>query len=143
MDVLTKEKPTDFVLNKVKELLNKKEDTIMQKDSYTKEFNEKFKEGNLGRLYLRDFTDRFKEGDIVRHFKGDLYYVEGLSYDASDDSPLPKIVVSYTALYGDCCSYVRKFNEFMSLAPTSTDDKPIYRYEKYTVRRKSNYEKGD
>jgi hypothetical protein len=47
---------------------------------------------------------------IYQHFKGNLYIVTGLSCNAETD----EIMVEYTALYGECGRYTRRYKSFAS-----------------------------
>ena len=48
-------------------------------------------------------------GKIYRHFKGNLYLVEGIATHSETEE---KMVV-YRALYGDCGLYVRPYSMFV------------------------------
>ena len=50
-----------------------------------------------------------KVGKVYRHFKGNLYIVEGI---ATNSETLEKMVV-YRALYGDCALYVKEYDNFV------------------------------
>lgn len=50
-----------------------------------------------------------KVGKVYRHFKGNLYLVEGIAIDSETNLQ----VVVYRALYGDCKLYVRPYDMFI------------------------------
>ena len=50
-----------------------------------------------------------KIGKVYRHFKGNLYLVEGIATHTETEE---KMVV-YRALYGDCSLYVRPYDMFV------------------------------
>lgn len=50
-----------------------------------------------------------KVGKVYRHFKGNLYLVEGIATHTETEE---KMVV-YRALYGDCSLYVRPYDMFV------------------------------
>lgn len=47
---------------------------------------------------------------VYQHFKGNLYFVTGLSINAETD----ELMVAYSALYGECKKYTRRFKSFTS-----------------------------
>lgn len=49
-----------------------------------------------------------KVGKVYRHYKGNLYLVEGIATHSENEE---KMVV-YRALYGDCTLYVRPYDLF-------------------------------
>ena len=51
-----------------------------------------------------------KVGRIYRHFKGNLYLIEGVATSSESGE---KMVV-YRGLYGDCTLYVRPYDMFVS-----------------------------
>ncbi|MDO4612008.1 MAG: DUF1653 domain-containing protein [Candidatus Saccharibacteria bacterium] len=54
--------------------------------------------------------NEIKVNAIYRHFKGDLYLVEGIA----EHSETGEECVVYRALYGDCRLYVRPYKMFIS-----------------------------
>lgn len=50
-------------------------------------------------------------GKVVKHFKGDLYMINGIVIHSETNEYL----VSYTALYGDYTTYVRPFDSFVEM----------------------------
>lgn len=64
-----------------------------------------------------------KVGKVYRHFRGNLYLIEGIATDSVSDE---KVVV-YRALYGNCDLYVRPYDMFVEkvdkkLNPFATQD---------------------
>ena len=68
-----------------------------------------------------------KEGTKYRHFKGNMYEVVAIAYDATT---LKKVVV-YKALYGEGKVWIRDYDEFASCVDTIKypDIKQHYRFE--------------
>lgn len=69
-------------------------------------------------------------GKTYRHFKGNLYKVLDIVYDASSSDELKKVVI-YEALYDDHKRWARSYDEFASLVDKNKykDVKSIYRFE--------------
>lgn len=64
---------------------------------------------------------------LYRHYKGDLYYVIGLAWNASNDHDLDETVV-YHALYGENFMYVRDKEEFLSEVEEGKENPTGQRY---------------
>lgn len=72
------------------------------------------------------------KGKIFRHFKGDLYLVEGIcTHSESGDK-----MVLYRALYGECGLYVRPYEMFLEKVPSNKENPTgqLYRFEEYEVK---------
>ncbi|MGL5151013.1 MAG: DUF1653 domain-containing protein [Clostridium sp.] len=71
-------------------------------------------------------------GKIYRHFKGDLYLIEGICMHSETEEKM----VLYRALYGDCGLYVRPYRMFLEMVPENkvnpTNQK--YRFELYELK---------
>ncbi len=57
-----------------------------------------------------EIVRELKINAVYRHFKGNLYYVEGLARHSESDERL----VVYRALYGERQLYVRPIDSFLS-----------------------------
>lgn len=68
-------------------------------------------------------------GKIYKHFKNKLYIVENIVYDCENES---KYVV-YRALYGECKTWIRRYDDFISLVDKVKypNIKQKYRFEEY------------
>ncbi len=68
-----------------------------------------------------------KLNTVYRHFKGDLYIVEGIAIHSETEEKL----VIYRALYGDYGLYARPYDMFNSLVDKEKypDVKQEYRFE--------------
>lgn len=64
---------------------------------------------------------------IYRHFKGDLYLVEGVIYHSETEEKM----VAYRALYGDCKLWCRPYDMFLEEVDHKKypDVKQKYRFE--------------
>lgn len=71
-------------------------------------------------------------GKIFRHFKGDLYLVEGTCTHSESGEKM----VLYRALYGDCGLYVRPLEMFLEEVPENKENPTgqKYRFEEYEVK---------
>ncbi|MGL4772998.1 MAG: DUF1653 domain-containing protein [Clostridium sp.] len=71
-------------------------------------------------------------GKIFRHFKGDLYLIEGVCTHSETGEKM----VLYRALYGDCGLYVRPFEMFLEEVPENKENPTgqKYRFEEYEVK---------
>lgn len=65
-------------------------------------------------------------GRIYRHYKGDLYLVEGIAKHSETCEPM----VVYRALYGDCSLWVRPLSMF---AEPVENKSQAHRFELYDV----------
>lgn len=71
-------------------------------------------------------------GKVFRHFKGDLYLVEGVCTHSETGEKM----VLYRALYGECGLFVRPYNMFLEeveegkVNPTGQK----YRFEEFEVK---------
>ena len=75
-------------------------------------------------------------GRVYRHFKGDLYLIEGIAVDSETKV---KMVV-YRALYGDFNLYVRPYDMFIEKTdknkyPLATQE---YRFQLVEIESKAN-----
>ena len=75
-------------------------------------------------------------GRVYRHFKGDLYLIEGIAVDSETKV---KMVV-YRALYGDFTLYVRPYDMFIEKTdknkyPLATQE---YRFQLVEIESKAN-----
>lgn len=74
---------------------------------------------------------RIEPWKIYRHnASGNLYLVHGIGKETKEAKP----VVIYTALYGDCTTWVRDLEEFADMVVL--EDEPTPRFEKVTIERK-------
>ena len=79
-------------------------------------------------------------GKVYRHFKGNLYLVEGIAINSETEE---KMVV-YRALYDDCGLYVRPYNMFIE--KTDKEKYPLveqeYRFQLVDIESKAKEFKG-
>lgn len=82
--------------------------------------------------YLNSIREEYIKnsiGKIVRHFKGDLYMIDGIATHTETDEEY----VVYRALYGTCKDYIRPLKMFAE--PCKIEDqeeyKQFYRFEVY------------
>ncbi|MEG2288576.1 MAG: DUF1653 domain-containing protein [Clostridium sp.] len=84
---------------------------------------------------MRNIDD--SKGKIFRHFKGDLYLLEGFVINSETREKM----VLYRALYGECGLFVRPYNMFIEevldnkLNPTGQK----YRFEEFEVKSENNH----
>lgn len=78
---------------------------------------------------------------IYRHFKGDLYLVEGIIFNVERDD----IDVLYRALYGGCTQYSRPLTEFLEELDEKRAEEynASWRYTPIMINRNSEYTEGD
>ena len=57
-------------------------------------------------------------GKIFRHFKGDLYLVEGVVTHSESGEKM----VLYRALYGECGQFVRPYDMFLEEVPEEKEN---------------------
>ena len=76
-----------------------------------------------------------KLNTIYKHFKGDLYLV----LDVVIDSETKQKMVLYKALYGDCTSYVRPLEMFLSEVDhlKYPNVEQLYRFEEQQIETKN------
>lgn len=67
---------------------------------------------------------QIKAMSVYRHFKGNLYYVIGVSVHTETEE---KMVVYHT-LYGDCQMYVRPLNMFLEEVPKEKENPTGQKY---------------
>lgn len=79
---------------------------------------------------MRDISN--SKGKIFRHFKGDLYLVEGFVTHSETQEKM----VLYRALYGDCGLFVRPYDMFLEEVPAEKENPTgqKYRFEEYVVK---------
>ena len=75
------------------------------------------------------------KGKIVKHFKGDLYMLNGIVIH----SETKEYLVSYTALYGDYLTYVRPFDMFVEMIDEERAEKynQKFRFEFVNIESKN------
>lgn len=75
-------------------------------------------------------------GKIFRHFKGDLYLVEGIVTHSETREKL----VLYKALYGNCGEFVRPYEMFLEEVPKGKENPTgqKYRFEEFEVKSLNN-----
>lgn len=71
-------------------------------------------------------------GKIFRHFKGDLYLVEGVVTHSESREKM----VLYRALYGDCGQFVRPYDMFLEEVPKEKENPTgqKYRFQEFEVK---------
>ena len=71
-------------------------------------------------------------GKIFRHFKGDLYLVEGVVTHSESGEKM----VLYRALYGECGQFVRPYNMFLEEVPKEKENPTgqKYRFQEFEVK---------
>lgn len=72
------------------------------------------------------------KGKLFRHFKGDLYLVEGVCTHSETGEKM----VLYRALYGECGLFVRPYDMFLEKVAEGKENPTgqIYRFEEYEVK---------
>lgn len=108
-----------YEVNDLNNMILRMKDIKMNKDLDLEDYNSvgevisylesqiRLKEVVVDTRDIKDFI-----GKIVRHFKGDYYLVLGVSYYS--ESKKEEKLVNYKALYGDCRSYSRPIEMFLS-----------------------------
>ena len=71
-------------------------------------------------------------GKIFRHFKGDLYLVEGVVTHSESGEKM----VLYRALYGECGQFVRPYDMFLEEVPKEKENPTgqKYRFQEFEVK---------